>query len=168
MAEVGARLPKGAWQRYTLHEGSQGPLVANVACVRVVAVRDGLPGPQVWLVIRRDALSGETKYFLSNAPQETPVPQLAWLNAARWPVEQSIEDCKDELKMNQYAMRSWRGWYHPMTLVMIAHLFLVRVQQTLKEDAPALTVSQARLLLQAVLPRPVFDVKAALEALRQI
>jgi len=145
VAEVGARLPKGAWQRYTLHEGSQGPLVANVACVRVVAVRDGLPGPQVWLVIRRDALSGETKYFLSNAPKETPMTQ-----------------------MNQYAMRSWRGWYHPMTLVMIAHLFLVRVQQTLKEDAPALTVSQARLLLQAVLPRPVFDVKAALEALRQI
>ena len=168
VAEVGAQLPAEAWQRYTLHEGSKGPLVADVACVRVVAVRDGLPGPQVWLVIRRDVLSGETKYFLSNAPQETPVAQLAWLSAARWPVEQSIEDCKDELKMNQYAMRSWRGWYHHMTLMMIAHLFLVSVQQALKENAPALTVSQARLLLQAVLPRPVFDVEAALEALRQI
>jgi len=33
--------------------------VAEVAYVRVVAVRDGLPGPEVWLVIRRDVLSGE-------------------------------------------------------------------------------------------------------------
>jgi len=168
VVEVGDQLPAEAWQRYTLHEGSKGPLVADVACVRVVAVRNGLPGSEVWLVIRRDVLRGEMKYFLSNAPPETPVTQLAWLSAARWPVEQSIEDCKDELKMNQYAMRSWRGWYHHMTLVMIAHLFLVSVQQALKEDAPALTVSQARLLLQAVLPRPVFDVEAALEALRQI
>jgi hypothetical protein len=65
-------------------------------------------------------------------------------------------------------MRSWRGWYHHVTLVMIAHLFLVTVQQTLKEDAPALTVSQARLLLQAVLPKPVFDAQAALAVLRQV
>lgn len=168
VAEVAAQRPAESWQRYTLHEGSKGPLVADVACVRVVAGRDGLPGPEVWLVIRRDVGSGETKYFLSNAPAATPLAQLAWLSAARWPVEQSIEDAKDELKMNQYAMRSWRGWYHHMTLVMIAHLFLVSVQQELQEDAPALTVSQARLLLQAVLPRPVFDAHAALEALRQI
>ena len=168
VAEVVATLPSQAWKRYTLHEGSKGPLVADVACVRVVAVRDGLPGPEVWLVIRRDVLSGETKYFVSNAPQETPEARLAWLSAARWPVEQSIEDCKDELKLNQYAMRSWRGWYHHVTLIMIAHFFLVTVQQDLKEDAPVLTVSQARLLLQAVLPKPIFDAEAALEALRQI
>lgn len=131
--------------------------MAEVACLRVVAVRDGLPGPEVWLVVRRDVISGETKYFLSNAPPTISQAQLAWLSAARWPVEQAVEDCKDELKMNQYAMRGWRGWYHHMTLVMIVHLFLVSIQQELKEDAPALTVSQARLLLQAVLPQPTFD-----------
>lgn len=196
-AEIAAQWPAERWQRYTLHEGSKGPLVADAACERVVVGRDGLPGPEVWLVVRRDAASGEIKYFLSNAPRETPQAQLTWLSAARWPMEQSIEDWKDKMRMNQYAMRSWRGWYHHvstgfryagfdtlrystqvatqpdgsthrMTLVMIAHLFLVTVQQELKEDAPALTVPQARMLLQAVLPRPVFDVEAALEALRQI
>lgn len=53
------------------------------------------------------------------------------------------------------------GRYPP---VMIAHLFLVSLQQDLQQDAPALTVSQARLLLQAVLPRPPFDRDAALQA----
>jgi SRSO17 transposase len=168
VTEVKAGLAPEAWQRYTLHEGSKGPLVADIACVRVVVVRDDLPGPDVWLVIRQNVATGETKYFLSNAPQDTSPAKLAWLSAARWPVEQAIEDCKDELKLNQYAMRSWRGWYHHVTLVMIAHLFLVTVQQTLKADAPALTVSQARLLLQAVLPKPVFDAQAALAVLRQV
>ncbi len=156
------------YQRYTLHEGSKGPLVSDVACIRVVATRDGLPGPEVWLVIRHDVLSGEWKYFLSNAPVETQQSQFAWLSAARWPVEKSIEDCKDELKMNQYAMRSWRGWYHHMTLVMIAHLFLVTLQQEFREDMPALTVPQARMLLESVLPKQVFDADAALKALSKI
>ena len=86
----------------------------------------------------------------------------------RWPVEKSIEDCKDELKMNQYAMRSWRGWYHHMTLIMIAHLFLVTLQQEFQEDMPALTVPQARMLLESVLPKQVFDADAALKALSKI
>ena len=70
--------------------------------------------------------------------------------------------------MNQYAMRSWRGWYHHMTLVMIAHLFLVTLQQEFREDMPALTVSQARMLLESVLPKQIFDAGAALEALSKI
>jgi SRSO17 transposase len=158
-------LPPEWYQRYTLHEGSKGPLVSDVACIRVVATRDGLPGPEVWLVIRHDVLSGEWKYFPSNAPVETQQSRLAWLSAARWPVEKSFEDCKE---MNQYAMRSWRGWYHHMTLVMIAHLFLVTLQQEFREDMPALTVPQARMLLESVLPKPVFDADAALEALSKI
>jgi SRSO17 transposase len=161
-------LPAEQYQRYTLHEGSKGPLVADVACMRIVAVRDGLPGPEVWLVIRHDVLSGDRRYFLSNAPVDTQQEQLTWLSAARWPVEKSIEDCKDELKMNQYAMRSWLGWYHHMTFIMIAHLFLVALQQDLGEQTPGLTVPQARMLLEAVLPRRVFDVNAALEDLRKI
>ena len=35
-----------------------------------------------------------------------------------------------------------------MTLVMIAHLFLVTLQQDFQEQAPALTVSQARMFLK--------------------
>ena len=171
-------VPAEQYQRYTLHEGSKGPLVSDVACLRVVATRDGLPGPEVWLVIRHDVSSddvpsddvpsGKWKYFLSSAPVEIQQSQLAWLSAARWPVERCIEDCKDELRMNQYAMRSWRGWYHHMTLVMIAHLFLVTLQQEFREDMPALTVPQARMLLESVLPRPVFDAHAALETLSKI
>jgi SRSO17 transposase len=46
-------------ERYTLHEGSKGPLVSDVTCIRVVATRNKLPGPEVWLIIRHVLLSGE-------------------------------------------------------------------------------------------------------------
>ncbi|MGQ9740891.1 hypothetical protein [Chloroflexus sp.] len=65
-------------------------------------------------------------------------------------------------------MCSRRGWYHHLTLMMIAHLFLVSVHQALTEDAPAVTVSRARLLLQAVLAKTVNDVEADVQAVRQI
>jgi SRSO17 transposase len=46
------------YERYILYEGSKGPLVADVASIPVVAVRDALPGPKVWLIIRQDVVSG--------------------------------------------------------------------------------------------------------------
>ncbi|MCC6443658.1 MAG: hypothetical protein IT210_09420 [Armatimonadetes bacterium] len=45
---------------------------------------------------------------------------------------------------------------------------MVTIQQTLRPQAPALTVPQVRSLWQVVLPQPVFDVAAALRVLQQI
>lgn len=47
-------LPKAAWTRATLKEGSQGSIVCDFAFLRVVEARRGLPGPDLWLVIRRN------------------------------------------------------------------------------------------------------------------
>jgi hypothetical protein len=66
-------------------------LVAEVVSVRVVQARDGLPGPESWLVIRR-TLPSETEapgytYDLSNAPAATPEPALVRVSGLRWPIE---------------------------------------------------------------------------------
>src|SRR5215213_6703079 len=52
--ELLRRLPKIAWVRGTVKEGSKGPIVCDFAFVRVTEARAGLPGPRVWLVIRRN------------------------------------------------------------------------------------------------------------------
>ncbi|MFL5805093.1 MAG: hypothetical protein ACJ8CR_25535 [Roseiflexaceae bacterium] len=64
--------------------------------------------------------------------------------------------------MDQYETRSWVGWHHHMTLVALAHHFLVRLRVQLHALADALTVEQVRLLLTSVLPKPRFDAAAAL------
>lgn len=124
-----AHLPPAAWQPALIHEGSKGPLVAEVASVRAVAVRDGLPGPDVWVVLRRTLGDApELKAYLCNAPADLPAERLVWLLGMRWPVEQAIKEAKDELGLDHYEVRGWRGWHHHLTMTLLAQHFLMRLR----------------------------------------
>lgn len=160
---IAASLPTDAWTRHTIKEGSKGTLVADFAALRVVAVRESLPGPQVWLVLRRDPATGEIKFYLSNAPAETELATFAWVSGMRWPIETCFEEGKQELGLGDYQVRSWTGWHHHMTLCILAHFFLVRLQIRLKDKAPNLTLPQAILLLKATLEQPQLDAHKAIE-----
>lgn len=131
--ELVTSLSPQQWSRHCIKEGSKGPIVADFACLRVIAVREGLPGPEVWLVVRRNLISGELKTFLCNAPIQTPVETLVWVSGMRWPIETCFEEGKQYLGMGDYEMRSWLGWHHHMTLCILAHHFLVRLQLRLKK-----------------------------------
>jgi SRSO17 transposase len=128
VAALATRLPAKCWRRRTIKEGSKGPLVAYVARVRVIAVRAELPGPEVWLMLRRHPVTGELKTYLCNAPAHTPLATLVRLSGMRWPIETCFEDGNQYLGMGDYEVRSWRGWHHHMTLVILAHFFLVRLR----------------------------------------
>jgi SRSO17 transposase len=131
-------LPADAWRPALIHEGSKGPLVAEVACLRGVAVRDGLPGPDVWVVLRRGlGEAPELKTYLCNAPAETPEATLVWLLGMRWPVEQAIKESKDELGLDHYEVRGWVGWRHHLTMTLLAHHFLMRLRCRLGGDRPS-------------------------------
>jgi SRSO17 transposase len=126
LAMAGA-LPAEAWIRQTIKEGSQGPMVADFAAIRVVAVRDTLPGPAVWVVLRRHIETGELKTYLCNAPVDTTLETRVRMSGMRWPIETCFEDGKQLLGMGDDAVRSWTGWHHHMTLVILAHFFVVRM-----------------------------------------
>jgi len=129
-----AMLAKAAWRRVTWRRGTKGPLKAKFAAVRV-RVADGpavylrghanqhLPGDEVWLVGEHRA-SGERKYYLSNLPPSTPLKQLASLIKARWVCEQAHQQLKEELGLDHFEGRSWRGLHRHALLTLIAYLFL--------------------------------------------
>jgi SRSO17 transposase len=127
-------LPITAWQPYLIKEGSKGPLAAEFAFCRGVAIRAGLPGPDVWIIFRR-ALgeSPALKVYLSNAPAHTPVAALVRVAGMRWPIETALEESKGGLGMDHYEVRSWLGWHHHITLCLLAHHFLVRARQRVKK-----------------------------------
>ncbi len=125
---IAAALPAEQWQQHVIQEGSQGPQIAEFAFLRVIAVRDGLPGPAVWLVLRRSLSDGELKTYVCNAPADVPEQRLVRTSGMRWPIETCFEVGKQELGMGDYEVRSWRGWHHHMTLVLLALAFLVRLQ----------------------------------------
>ncbi|HEY8475783.1 MAG TPA: IS701 family transposase [Chloroflexota bacterium] len=128
------QLPADAWMRALIREGAKGPLVAEFAFVRAVAVRDDLPGPEVWVVFRRRlGEQPELKVYLSNAPVETPRETLVRLSGMRWPIEAAIREGKDELGMDHYEVRGWRGWHPHLTMTFLAHHFLVWARLRLGE-----------------------------------
>jgi SRSO17 transposase len=130
---IASALPAAQWRQHIIQEGSQGPQVAEFAFVRVVTVRDELPGPEVWLVLRRSLSDGELKTYVCNAPADVAEQRLVRTSGMRWPIESCFEVGKQELGMGDYEVRSWRGWHHHMTLVIVALAFLVRLQGRLKK-----------------------------------
>jgi SRSO17 transposase len=133
VAVLAQQLEASDWQLRVIEEGSQGPQEAGFASRRVWGVREGLPGPEVWLVWRRHPLSGELKTYLSNAPAETTEMELIRMSGMRWPVEMCFEEAKQLLGMGSYEVRSWKGWHHHQTLVILAHFFVVRTSRVLKK-----------------------------------
>lgn len=134
---LAAQLAPSAWQVAQIQDGSKGPLVAEVAFVRAVAVRDGLPGPEVWVVCRRalDA-TRELKVYVCNAAADTAPTILVWLLGLRWPIEQAIKEGKEELGLDHYEVRGWRGWHHHTTMTLLAQHFLMRLRCRLGGDGP--------------------------------
>ena len=78
--QLAAAVPPEAWQAFLIKEGSKGPMVAEFVCQRGVAVRAGLPGPDVWLVWRR---LGRTLRSRSISAMRPPTRQ--WQPWSGWP-----------------------------------------------------------------------------------
>jgi len=156
--QVGVGLPTEAWKTLQLREGAKGPLVFEFAAARVWSMRHGEAGPPVWLVLRRSlSPKAETKYYLSNADEQTPLEEMALVTGCRWRVEEYFEDGKGDFGMADYESRSWTSWHHHMSLVALAHLFVTLTKLDLKRDAPELTLPLAMELLRSALPRPVLS-----------
>ena len=65
-----------------------------------------------------------TKYFLCDLPTHYTLRRLVRAAKSRWKIEQDYQQLKEELGLDHYEGRSWRGWHHHVTLVMLAHAFL--------------------------------------------
>lgn len=121
------------WRRTILSEGAKGPIIALVKCLRVIEINEqGLPGDTVWLYVRK-FLNGTLKFSFSNAPADTPVEVLDQASISRWTIEQCFEECKSELGLDHYEVRSYPAWHKHMQLVFLAHSFLYDLMDTYKK-----------------------------------
>lgn len=128
-------LPKAAWHRRLIHEGSKGPLMADFAVLRVTPVHDRLPAIRQWLICRRSSgPQPELKFYLSNAPSHCTSQELIRVSGLRWPIETALEEAKGEVGMDHYETRTWLGWHHHMFQAFMAHLFLVRLRLLFKKN----------------------------------
>src|SRR5689334_15979420 len=143
-------LPASVWQTVSWCEGSQGgELSGRFAAVRVRPFhRDywrSEPHPEEWLLIEWPEGDEEPgKYWLSTLPAPTALVDLVHMAKLRWRIERDYQDLKQELGLDHYEGRGWRGFHHHATLCIAAYGFLVRErslfppEEQFQRQAPAL------------------------------
>jgi SRSO17 transposase len=132
-----AKSRKTTWQPVILAEGAKGPIIAEIARLRVFPSHARLPQESsVWLLMRRNP-DGQIKYALSNAPEEMPFSEMAQASTLRWGIEQCFEDGKNHVGMGSYEHRSWPAWHRHMIYVFLGLHFLLRLRIQFKKNSSA-------------------------------
>ena len=117
------------WKQVRWREGTQGWLESRFYPCRVQpshGFNEGqAPHKEVWLLVEWPRGEKEpVKYFLCDLPEHYTLRRLVRITKSRWKVEQDYQQLKEELGLDHYEGRSWTGWHHHVTLVMLAHAFL--------------------------------------------
>jgi SRSO17 transposase len=90
----------------------------------------------------------DTKYSFSNGKCEAYSPkEYAYFQIQRYWVERTFDDAKNELGMSDYQVRKWNGWHHHHALVLMAQLFLLKQKIANQQDAPIMSLRDARILI---------------------
>jgi SRSO17 transposase len=124
------------WVRHRIRDGEKGPMVWE-AKHAMITVKDekGLPGMRWHLIVARNVLKpDEIKFFVSNAAEDTPVETLLLVGFSRWRVERCFEDQKQEVGLDQWEGRRWRGLKRHLILTSVSYLFLARVRRSLRGE----------------------------------
>ena len=99
--------------------------------------RQRKPGEALWAVYRQNLDGSEPRYYLSNAPENTPLETLAYVGGSRWRIETEFETEKGDVGLDEYETRAWAGWHHHIAMCLLAGAFLLSLQQAWGEkDAP--------------------------------
>jgi SRSO17 transposase len=154
-----------SWQRYRIKDTDKGPQVWEIKWAPFWRKgEDRLPGRRHCLIVARNVLTGEMKYFLANRVPGDPGVSLRWLLRVafgRWPIESCFRQAKEELGMDHYEVRGWRCLHRHFYVTQLSHLFCARIRQEY-DDPPLnqLTIEQVRSamntwLTTADLPRAI-------------
>jgi SRSO17 transposase len=141
-----------SWQKYRIKDTNKGPEVWEIKwAIFWRKGEHGLPSRRQCLLVARNVLTKEVKFFVANrVPGERGVT-LRWLlrvACGRWSVESCFREAKEELGMDHYEVRGWRCIHRHFFVTQLSHLFCARVRQeydpSASEPSARLTVEQVR------------------------
>jgi len=154
---IAERLPRRAWQRLSAGDGAKGQRRYDWA---MVDIDDDEPGHQ-WLLIRRNATTGELAYYRCYSPDPVPLSAVVKIAGRRWTVEESFQAGKGLCGLDEHQVRTWTSWRRWTILAMLAHAFLAVTTATERSPRPrphdgliALTCNEIQHLLSAHTAQP--------------
>jgi SRSO17 transposase len=135
-------LPADAWQQIAWREGSNTVLASRFARLRVrVAHGDARrrePAAEEWLLIEwPDGEAAPDHYWLSTLPADITFEHLVDLAKLRWRIERDYLELKQEVGLDHYEGRGWRGFHHHASLCIAAYGFLISETETIPPSGSA-------------------------------
>jgi SRSO17 transposase len=165
LAKYSPAFNKQAAQKYKTRDGSRGEEVWEIkweTCWRKTKT-SGLVSRQCTLVVARNVLTDEVKYFLSNrVPGRDGWTLRRILRAAfgRWSIEGCFREAKEELGLDHFECRGWRCIHRHLYAVILGQLFCA---QTRKHLSPSEDVLSGELLTMEQVRRATDVVLATLD-----
>jgi len=144
------KFQKQKWKKFYIKEGEKGPVVWEVKWSQFYRKqgKDSLPGSAHCLIVARNVLNPkEIKYFVSNmlpGSNNITLEKLLRTAFSRWPIERCFELAKNEIGMDHFEIRSWRGIHRHLYISQLSQLFCSRVHQDLREKNSTEFVSDRR------------------------
>jgi SRSO17 transposase len=156
--ELALGLPTSAWRTIRWREGSAGWLSSRFARARVrVGHNQAIPDLLTQETLLIEWPEGEdepTKYWLSTLPAQTGFRRLVDIAKLRWRIERDYQELKQEVGLDHYEGRGWRGFHHHATLCIATYGFLTSERATIPPSEPYCTAfRQASALPQGYRPR---------------
>jgi SRSO17 transposase len=122
-AKLVAQMTPEEWVRLSAGAGAKGARIYDWVRRSIRPLAE--PDKGYWLLARRNiAQPEELAYYVCFGPQDTSLEELVRVAGMRWTIEESFEEAKGEVGLDQYEVRRWVGWYRHITLALLAHAFL--------------------------------------------
>lgn len=121
-----------SWHEVAWTKGEKGALRAAFARWRVRRTEPGHHGGRRatdesgWLLAER--VGDRTKFYLAWGFDDASLEELGMYAHLRWTIEKFHRDAKQDLALDSFEGRSWTGWHHHMTLVLLAFAFLATLR----------------------------------------
>jgi len=136
---------KQDWRSVKIKDTTRGPVVWEVKTARVHLVDASNPDNNIshptdrryTLVVARNPRTGEYKYFISNAPERTPLHKLLSVAFSRWHVEKWFERAKQEAGFGAFEVRTYTSLIRHWLSSRMVMYFLAAETQRLRGEKSA-------------------------------
>jgi SRSO17 transposase len=156
------QLEEKDFEQINIRKGTKGFIKSKCALINVYTW-DGSSSTskQRQLLIRISITengSEEIKYALTNAKLgEYTITQIAQMQAQRYFVERSFQECKSDIGMSEYQVRGWLAWHHHIAMCMMAQAYVLSEKIRLKEDMPLISAYDIRQVIMKTFIRKDSD-----------
>jgi SRSO17 transposase len=139
LMDIARSLPTGAWKYCSWTTAGGQRHRTRIAWQEVFLAR-GLKEAdgkleKLWLVVDWPQEAKEPYHcYLADFHRQPSKARCLKLSRSRWHVEQYFQRSKDDLGLDHYEGRSWRGFHHHLVMSAIAYLFILTIYLEAKKN----------------------------------